>query len=195
MSLKEHVYSVLIVSASESFTTGVLSFLPEATYRPITYAHSISEAQREISERFYDLLIINTPLPDDYGVKFAIDNSDKSPSVVLLFVRSDNYDDIYDKVCDFGVFTVRKPVPQQGVTQALDFVKATRERLRKMEKKTVSLEEKMMEIKIVNRAKWTLINSLNMSEEDAHRYIEKQAMDRCVSKGEIAKEIIRSYDR
>ena len=64
-----------------------------------------------------------------------------------------------------------------------------------MEKKTVSLEEKMMEIKIVNRAKWTLINSLKMSESDAHRYIEKQAMDRCVSKRVIAEEIIRSYDR
>ena len=62
-----------------------------------------------------------------------------------------------------------------------------------MEKKKISLEEKMMEIKIVNRAKWTLINSLNMSEDDAHRYIEKQAMDRCVSKREIAEEILRTY--
>ena len=62
-----------------------------------------------------------------------------------------------------------------------------------MEKKKISLEEKMMEIKIVNRAKWTLINSLNMSEDDAHRYIEKQAMDRCISKREIAEEILRTY--
>ena len=193
MSLKEHVYSVLIVSASESFTSGVLPFLPEATYRPVKNARSVSEAQRLVAERLYDLLIINTPLPDDFGAKFAIDISDKSPSVVLLFVRSDNYHDVYDKVCDFGVFTVRKPLPQQNVSQALDFIKATRERLRKMEKKTVSLEEKMMEIKIVNRAKWTLINSLNMSEDDAHRYIEKQAMDRCLSKRQIAEEILRTY--
>lgn len=195
MSLKEHVYSVLIVSASESFTENVMQFLPEATYRPVKCAKSVSEAQRIIAERSYDLIIINTPLPDDFGAKFAIDISDRSPSVVLLFVRSDNYHDVYDKVCDFGVFTVRKPLPQQSVTQALDFIKATRERLRKMEKKTVSLEEKMMEIKIVNRAKWTLINALNMSEDDAHRYIEKQAMDRCLSKRIIAEEIIRSYDR
>lgn len=195
MSLREHVYSVLVVSASDSFTDNVLPFLPEATYRPINFAHSVSEAQRIVAERFYDLIIINTPLPDDFGAKFAVDVSDKSPSVVLLFVRNDNYHDVYDKVCDFGVFTVKKPLPQQNVTQALDFIKATRERLRKMEKKTVSLEEKMMEIKIVNRAKWTLINSLNLSEDDAHRYIEKQAMDRCVSKREIAEEIIRSYDR
>ena len=195
MSLKEHVYSVLVVSASENFNENVISFLPEATYSPVTYVKSISEAQRKTAERFYDLLIINTPLPDDFGVKFAIDVSSSTLAVVLLFVRSDNYHDVYDKVCDFGVFTVRKPLPSQNVTQALDFIKATRERLRKMEKKTVSLEEKMMEIKIVNRAKWTLINSLNMSEEDAHRYIEKQAMDRCISKRQLAEEIIRSYDR
>ncbi|MBP5466990.1 MAG: ANTAR domain-containing protein [Clostridia bacterium] len=195
MSLKEHVYSVLIVSASESFTDNVMRFLPEATYRPVKYAKSVSEAQRIIAERLYDLILINTPLPDDFGAKFSIDISDRSPSVVLLFVRNDNYHDVYDKVCDFGVFTIRKPLPQQNVSQALDFIKATRERLRKMEKKTVSLEEKMMEIKIVNRAKWTLINSLEFSEDDAHRYIEKQAMDRCVSKRQIAEEIIRSYDR
>ena len=193
MPLKEHVYSVLIVSASESFTAGVLPFLSEADYRPVNFAHSVSEAQRIVAERFYDLLIINTPLPDDFGAKFAIDISDKSPSVVLLFVRNDNYHDVYDKVSDFGVFTVRKPLPQQNVSQALDFIRATRERLRKMEKKTVSLEEKMMEIKIVNRAKWTLINSLNMKEDDAHRYIEKQAMDRCVSKRQIAEEILQTY--
>ena len=193
MSLKEHVYSVLIVSASESFNQNVMKFLPEATYSPTSYAKSINEAQRKVVERFYDLIIINSPLPDDFGAKFAIDTSNNSSTVVLLFVRSDNYGDVYDKVYDFGVFTVKKPLPEQNVTQALDFVKATRERLRKMEKKKVSLEEKMMEIKIVNRAKWTLINSLNMSEEDAHRYIEKQAMDRCVSKREIAEEILRTY--
>ena len=193
MSLKEHIYSVLIVSASESFNQNVMKFLPEATYTPISYAKSINEAQRKVVERFYDLIIINSPLPDDFGAKFAIDTSNNSPSVVLLFVRSDNYEDVYDKVYDFGVFTVKKPLPEQSVTQALDFARATRERLRKMEKKKISLEEKMMEIKIVNRAKWTLINSLNMSEEDAHRYIEKQAMDRCVSKREIAEEILRTY--
>ena len=195
MLLKEHVYSILIVSASESFTEKIMQFLPAATYYPVKIAKSVSEAQRIIAERSYDLIIINTPLSDDFGAKFAIDISDRSQSVVLLFVRNDNYHDVYDRVCDFGVFTVRKPLPQQNITQALDFVKATRERLRKMEKKTVSLEEKMTEIKIVNRAKWTLINSLGFSEDDAHRYIEKQAMDRCVSKRQIAEEIIRSYDR
>ena len=54
-------------------------------------------------------------------------------------------------------------------------------------------EEKMKEIRLVNRAKWVLIDELKMSEADAHRYIEKQAMDRCVSRREIAEEIISTY--
>ena len=62
-----------------------------------------------------------------------------------------------------------------------------------MEKKTLSVEEKMEEIRIVNRAKWLLISELKMDEPQAHRYIEKQAMDRCISKKEVAEEIIRTY--
>jgi response regulator NasT len=51
----------------------------------------------------------------------------------------------------------------------------------------------MEEIRIVNRAKWLLISEIKMDEPNAHRYIEKQAMDRCVSKREIAEEIIQTY--
>ena len=55
------------------------------------------------------------------------------------------------------------------------------------------MDEKMEEIRLVNRAKWLLIEKLTMTESDAHRYIEKQAMDQCVSRREIAKGIIQTY--
>jgi response regulator NasT len=32
-----------------------------------------------------------------------------------------------------------------------------------------------------------------MTESDAHRYIEKQAMDRCVTRREIAENILQTY--
>ena len=51
----------------------------------------------------------------------------------------------------------------------------------------------MQEIRIVNRAKWFLISELKMTENDAHRYLEKQAMDRCISKKAMAEEIIKIY--
>ena len=76
---------------------------------------------------------------------------------------------------------------------ALSWLSSARERLRKSEKKTLSIEEKMEEIRIVNRAKWLLISELKMDEQGAHRYIEKQAMDRCISKRIVAEEIIKTY--
>lgn len=69
---------------------------------------------------------------------------------------------------------------------------AARERLRRLEKKASTVEEKMEEIRLVNRAKWVLIETHHMSEPDAHRYIEKQAMDRCTSRKEIAQEILQT---
>ena len=56
-----------------------------------------------------------------------------------------------------------------------------------------TIEEKMEEIRLVNRAKWLLIEQLKMTEQDAHRYIEKQAMDRCVNRRTIASEILAAY--
>ena len=51
----------------------------------------------------------------------------------------------------------------------------------------------MVEIRIVNRAKLLLISEEKMNEDSAHRYIEKQAMDHCRSKKEIAESIISRY--
>ena len=51
----------------------------------------------------------------------------------------------------------------------------------------------MEEIRLVNRAKWLLIEELKMTEQEAHRYIEKQAMDRCVTKRVVAEQILSTY--
>ena len=193
MPFKEHIYSVLIVSAAEKFNASVRNLLPEKDFSPVHIIGSISEAQRMILERPYDFVLVNTPLPDDFGRKFAIDVCTGKSSVAILLVRSELYDETYAKVVDYGVLTLRKPTSVPMMSQSLDYMRATRERLRRLEKKTVSLEDKMAEIRIVNRAKWALIESCKMTEEDAHRYIEKQAMDRCVTKREVAESILQTY--
>ena len=65
--------------------------------------------------------------------------------------------------------------------------------MRRLEKRSVSLEDKMAEIRLINRAKWLLISNRGMSEPDAHRFIEKQAMDRSMTRRQIADEIIHAH--
>lgn len=193
MSLKERVYSVLVISAKEKFNASLQSLLPESKYAPVQMVSSVSLAKRVLLERSFDFVFINTPLPDDFGTRFAIEISGNKGTVILLLVRNEVYEEVCDKVTEYGILTLPKPASKQMVAHTLNFMAGIRERLRKLEKKSLSMEEKMKEIRLVNRAKWVLIDELKMSETDAHRYIEKQAMDRCVSRREIAEEIISTY--
>lgn len=193
MSLKERVYSVLVISAKENFNASLQSLLPESKYAPVQMVSSVSLAKRVLLERSFDFVFINTPLPDDFGTRFAIEISGNKGTVILLLVRNEVYEEVCDKVTEYGILTLPKPTSKQMVAHTLNFMAGIRERLRKLENKSLSMEEKMKEIRLVNRAKWVLIDELKMSEADAHRYIEKQAMDRCVSRREIAEEIISTY--
>lgn len=193
MSLKERSYSVLIVSASESLNTILKTLLPQSRYESVQFAPDISCARRMLMEREYDYVIINSPLPDDVGTRFAIDVCNSKNSVVLLLIRNELHDAVYDKVAEHGVFTLPKPTSKPILLMAFGWMSSARERLRRSEKKNISIEEKMEEIRIVNRAKWLLISEIKMTEPDAHRYIEKQAMDRCITKRQVAEEIMKAY--
>ncbi len=193
MALKEHVYSVLVVSSSDKFNSSLAAFLPESVYSPVKVVESVNAAKRAVLERYYDFVLVNTPLPDEFGTRFAIDVCNERGMISLMFVKGDLYEEIHAKVVDYGVYLLPKPSTSAMLARALNWMSATRERLRRLERKTVTIEEKMNEIRIINRAKWLLIDVLKMTESDAHHFIEKQAMDNCKSKKEIAENIIRTY--
>lgn len=193
MNLEEHVYSVLIVSSAEKFIASVKDLLSDFRFYPVEEERSASGAKRALAERAYDFVIINSPLSDSDGIRFAIDTSNRKNTVVLIMVRNELYNEVFDKVSPYGAYTLPKPTSKNIIIQALDWMVSTRERLRSLEEKSLSLEDKMQEIRVVNRAKWILISELKMTEHDAHRYIEKQAMDHCISRKDMAEEIIKIY--
>ena len=193
MVFQERTYSVLIVTASDSFTNNIMPLLPMTDYWPVTTARSVGEARRRIVDTAFDIVLINAPLPDDFGMHLAIDICGNSGAGVLLLVKSDHFNDIYSKVVSYGVITLSKPTNMQMVAQNLRILCATRERMRQMEAKQATVEEKIEEIRLVNRAKWLLIECLSMTEPEAHRYIEKQSMDLRISKREAAENIIKTY--
>lgn len=185
--------SVLIVSSAERLNATMLSSLPESRYQPITAVPDASAASRMLLERPFDLVIVNTPLPDQFGTRFALDVCEKTAAGVLLLVKAEHYADIDARVSPYGVLTLSKPTSAGLFSQSLQLLAATHARLRRMERKTASMEEKMEEIRMVNRAKWLLIEQLKMTEQQAHRYIEKQAMDRCITRRAVAEQILATY--
>ncbi|MBM6829009.1 ANTAR domain-containing protein [Anaerotignum lactatifermentans] len=190
MNDPERLYSMLTVSAAQKFQTALQSLLPPSRFHTIHWADSVSAAKRQLLERTYDFIVIHSPLNDDFGIEFAMEVSARKNAVVLLTVRAELYEEVYEKISEYGIFLLPRPASRQTVRCALDWMVSMRERLGRIEEKTVTLSEKMEEIRLVNRAKWVLIDREGLSEPEAHRRIEKAAMDQCLPRREIARAII-----
>ncbi|MBO4394915.1 MAG: ANTAR domain-containing protein [Eubacterium sp.] len=187
---KTRQHDILVVSSYEKFSDSMKRVLSDGRYRDVCVRKSASAARRELLEKDYDVTLINIPLSDEPGVDLAIDIASTYPTGVLVVASSEISEDVAEKVTDDGVIVIAKPVSARVVKRAIRVLCALLDKLKKSEKKVLTLEEKMEEIRIVNRAKWKLIDEQGMSEDEAHRHIGKLAMDRCVSKREIAEEIL-----
>ena len=193
MIFRDETYSVLLVSASEKFNTITAALLPGSEFWPVTVVKSAGEAQRRLLDAEYDIILVNTPLPDEFGSQLAEEACAKTQASVLLLLRRELHDEIYYKVAESGVITLPKPTSEAVMTQMLRTLCSVRERLRRAEERQVSVEKKIEELRIVSRAKWLLIERLHLTEEAAHGYIRRHAMDNRITQREAAEDILRTY--
>ena len=115
-------YSVLVVSSSEKMNEAFKNILPLTKYRSVTFAGSISAAKRNMLDSFYDFVIINTPLSDDFGTDFAVELCRKKSCVCMLIVKSELYEKISHRVIPYGVFTLPKPTSTANMEVALSWL-------------------------------------------------------------------------
>lgn len=193
MSLSDPTYKVLVVSSSRRVGESLMSRLPEDLYAPVTLACSVSDARLLLTDGGYDIVIVDSPRSSAVWEELASEVCEKSCAGVLLLLTNEDFPPVTGRVLPKGIMTLEKPLGKGEFLRTLTFLCGVRNRMRSLEMRTASVEEKMEEVKIVNRAKWLLIDQLKMTEPSAHRYIEKTAMDRCISKREIAEIIIRTY--
>lgn len=184
---------VLAVSSSDKAFEVFRELISDEFTSELTRAVSVGEAKRLLLTYTYDIIIINSPLRDETGIDFSIDAVQESSAGVMILISSDYYEQVSDEVGQYGVLTVSKPTNRQILYESVRLLAATNARLRKVENKNAKLTAKMEEIRVVNHAKWKLIENLNISEEAAHRLIEKQAMDTRISKLEVAEMILKTY--
>ena len=184
-----------MVSTTEKAFEFYKSILPKEQFYPILSAHSAGEAGRMLLELEVDIVVINAPLKDEFGTEFAMDLAEKENVSVLLMVRQEQFEQVSYRVEEYGVLTLARPCNSQQTLQAMKLLLATRKRFRVLAQKTATLEEKMAEVRLVTRAKSMLMERMNMSEQEAHRYLEKAAMDNSMKKSVLAQNIIDNFEK
>ncbi len=186
--------SALIISRTEKSTAFLTEMLYASFYDQIITLPSCGEARRLLLERDFDLVVINAPLQDESGESLARQIGMKGVGQVILIVKSEHYEEVSSVCENEGVLTVAKPINQTLFWSVLKVAKAAQNRLRRLHTENSKLTKKIEDIRIIDRAKCILIFYMKMSEQEAHRYIEKQAMDMRLTKRMVAEGILKTYE-
>ena len=184
----------LLVSGTEKGRVLLLELLSAENSVHVDVVSTGGDARRLLIENSYDIVIINTPLSDENGIELACDISQSNSSGVILIIKAEFAEEIEEKVSEFGVFVVEKPINKAIFFNAIRFVKTSRQKMIRLVESQGKLKKQIEDIKIIDRAKCCLIEYLGMTESQAHKHIEKQAMDLRRNKRSIAEDILRTYE-
>lgn len=182
-------HSVLLVSRDSKIVSQISAFLVPPLFE-LTTTSDFNEARRLATERSFNIIIADSG--DGYDTDFAINVAD-SYSTILLLVPNEHFDEISYRVEGYGILTITKPFEPFYFYNMVKIAIAVQYKVQVLSSQTTKLKVKMEEIKQVNRAKMLLMQNMKMTEQEAHRYIEKEAMDRGMKKTAISEEIIKTY--
>jgi len=186
--------SALLVSHSEKDAAFFTVMLKAASIYKITSLQSIDNARSLILKQDFDLVIVDAPLEDESGENFSRYVASKGVSQVLLLVKRELFESVSAVCEEDGVLIISKPVDKALFWSALSLAKSVQNRINRIQAENIKLKQKIEDIRIIDRAKWLLISGMKMSEQEAHRYIEKQAMDVRSSRRIVAEGILKRYE-
>ena len=176
---------IMVAEGCRSAGTKLARLLPALHMRSeILYAAS-EEIARRLSEQPVEALILG---PGDFDL--AAEIAERTYTGVLILAASEELESMASACINAGVLAA----PPEDLETALRQLLAMCARLRGLRARNITLRRQLDDTRLVNRAKLLLIDHLKMSEGDAHRYIEKTAMDTGVKRREVAESIIRTYE-
>ena len=184
----------LIVSAGASSNEYISARLTELGYTRPLIVPSGAEARRRMLESDFELIVVNSPLPDEFGHDLCATAVEKTDAGVVLLVKAAAAEQLLTPMSEQGVLLVSKPFSNTLFLQAIHMASASNHRLQFLRQENNRMQEKLAQVRLVSRAKCCLIQHEQMTEMEAHRYIEKTAMDTRRDRTEVAQDILDSYD-
>lgn len=141
----------------------------------------------------YDLVIVSTPLRSEFGLNYVADIHSRTNAVILVLAKTEIADDVQNRIKFTGAYVLPRPFTKQSLVQTIKLAQMARENMQKLEQEKTRLTKQLEDTKTIDRAKCCLIQYLNLTENQAHRHIQKLAMDTRRTQREIADDILRTY--
>lgn len=141
----------------------------------------------------FDSVIISTPLSDEFGLDLVADISKDTKNGIVVLAKREIADEVQKKIRFTGAFVLPRPFNKALLIQTIKLTEIAHIGMAKLEEENRQLTQQLSDMKIVNRAKSMLMQYLNLTEDQAHRHIQKQAMDLRKTQRAVAENILKTY--
>lgn len=186
--------NALIVAANKQISSELSSAVRRAGTENIVLAFDAVTAKRMISERTFGLIVIYAENFSGQGAELARIFAARGEGGVILIESAQCRDDIASRLEDEGIIVLGKPISRVALFQAIKMVRASNNRIARLVEEKRDLLKKIEDMRLINRAKLILIQNMGFTEEKAHHYIEKRAMDLRRTRAEVAMDILKTYE-
>ena len=185
---------LLFVTKEYSKASYLQTFIEGINNYDTTTVFSIAKAKEQISTDIYSLVVINCPLIEEYGDDFALWVALNSSAGVVVFMKKELSSMKRVNLEDMGVFVASKPAKEKHIIRILRYTSISRNRNASISEENCKLQQRLSNVKVINKAKWKLVEKMSITEDDAHKYIERNAMNRHIKKADMAKLILKYYE-
>ncbi len=139
------------------------------------------------------LVIVNAPLEKEFGLDLAVTAYGYGCGVIIAAPQK-VCADISAKIGSRDIFILPKPFNNITLLQVLRYVMLSKSNSNVLKDEKEKLEEKLRDMKLIDRAKCVLVQYLRISEAEAHRQLQKRAMDMRLTQAEVAQDILKTYE-
>ncbi len=188
------MHRILLVCHNEKSARTLEEMLGCVRDCQIVRARHLAQAGELLAQGPYSLLILNLPLPQEPEEPFLTQAAQSASCGILLLCPRENALDRMQRESSRGILVVEKPLSPALFCQAVCLGLSAHARLETLRRENRMLHSKIEELKLVSRAKAVLIEYLKLTEPQAHRYIEKQAMDLQLTRQQVAQNILKTYE-
>ena len=173
------------IAAPQGVAAKLSSMLASAQIIPSGIVHTGDEAVRAAKDGA--LLLTTYRLPDLTGEELARQLGEAAD--VVMIVPQD-----YAGEDGENVIMLRNPISQDALVQSLKTLAHCRLRMQHLRAQAEKLARTLEERKLIDRAKGKLMDTLHLTESEAHYRIQKASMDSGRRIADVAREILDSAE-
>jgi AmiR/NasT family two-component response regulator len=164
--------------------------LEEEGYEVVGETGRGDEAVELVRQHRPDLAILDIKMPGEDGLAAAAAITAERLSAVLILTAFSQRE-LVDRAREAGALAyLVKPFQRNDLVPAMELAMGRFEELRALEQENRDLEERLATQKLVERAKGALMDSFDLKEHDAFRWIQRTAMDQRTTMKQVAEKVI-----